>query len=100
MRVVGKWMVCDDGVQRSVVECLVTGSGTRQIDEHFLVDSCADCTVLSANLVNQLQLAGKPPPSSLSLKGISGIGEYAVCQHRGRVPPSRRWPGARPRRDG
>ena len=78
MRVVGKWMACDDGVLRPVVECLVTGSDTRQVDEHFLVDSCADCTVLSADLVNKLELTGKPPPSSLSLKGISGAGNYVV----------------------
>jgi hypothetical protein len=48
------------------------------VGEHFLVDSCADCTVLSAALLKQLNLAGKPPAAELSLKGISGAGNYVV----------------------
>ena len=67
-----------DGVVRPVIECLVTGSDARQVDEHFFVDSCADCTVLSADLVKKPNLSGKPPPATLSLKGISGAGDYVV----------------------
>jgi hypothetical protein len=78
MRVAGKWMACDDGVVRPVIECLVTGSDTRQVDEHFFVDSCADCSVLSADLVRKLNITGRRPPSTLSLKGISGTGNYVV----------------------
>jgi hypothetical protein len=78
MRVVGMWMPCDDGAVRPVIECLVTGSGARQVDEHFFVDSCADCTVLSADLLKRLNLTGKPPPRHLALKGISGAGSYVV----------------------
>ncbi len=78
MRVVGMWMPSDDGVLRPVIECLVTGIDARQVDEHFFVDSCADCTVLSADLLKKLNLPRKPPPSSLSLKGISGAGDYVV----------------------
>jgi hypothetical protein len=78
MRVVGMWMPCDDGEMRPVIECLVTGPGAREVDEHFFVDSCADCTVLSADLLKKLNLSGKPPPSDLALKGISGAGNYVV----------------------
>jgi hypothetical protein len=78
MRVIGMWMPCDDGAVRPVIECLVTGSGARQVDEHFFVDSCADCTVLSADLLKRLGLTGKPSPSHLALKGISGAGSYVV----------------------
>jgi gag-polyprotein putative aspartyl protease len=78
MRVFGKWLQCDDGETRPVVECLVSAADGRLVGEHFLVDSCADCTVLSADLLTRLKLVGKAPPQDMSLKGISGAGNYVV----------------------
>lgn len=78
MRVAGMWKMCDDRVTRPVVLCGVTGSEDLQLAESFLIDSCADCTVLSADLLKKLNLRSKPPPSDLSLKGISGAGSYVV----------------------
>jgi hypothetical protein len=78
MRIVGKWHACDDGVIRPVVEATVWGAGEEPVLEIFLVDSCADCTVLSADLLHLLGLTGIPPPSGLTLLGISGTGNYVV----------------------
>ena len=78
MRVAGIWKRCDDGVTRPVIECRVTGSENQEVVENFFVDSCADCTVLSADLLKRLNLTGKPPPRDLALKGISGAGTYVV----------------------
>jgi len=45
--------------------------GTHQT-EAFLVDTCADRTVFSANLLSRLGFPPTPAPASLSLQGISG----------------------------
>ena len=78
MRIVGKWHTCDDGIARPIVETSVLSATGQGVFERFLVDSCADCTVLSAHLLQQLGLTGKAPPAGLSLKGISGAGTYVV----------------------
>jgi hypothetical protein len=78
MRVFGKWFHCDDGETRPVVKSLVTAADDQTVGEDFLVDSCADCTVLSANMFRKLKLAGKPPPEGLSLKGIGGSGNWVI----------------------
>jgi hypothetical protein len=78
MRIVGKWMTCKDAVLRPVVTCRVIGRDDCAAGEDFLVDSCSDCTVLSANLLQELKLPVKPPPPGLSLKGISGASNYVV----------------------
>ena len=58
MLVVGEWRICDDGVIRPALRAKVHAlNGTHQI-EAFLVDSCADRTVFSANLLSRL---GFPP---------------------------------------
>ncbi len=78
MRIVGKWHTCEDGTIRPVVDASVTGGGGEPVVELFLVDSCSDCTVLSALLFRQLRLTAEAPPPGLSLKGISGSGNYVV----------------------
>jgi hypothetical protein len=78
MRIVGKWHTCQDGTTRPVVDASVTGAGGEPVLELFLVDSCSDCTVLSALLLQELRLTPEAPPPGLSLKGISGAGNYVV----------------------
>jgi hypothetical protein len=78
MRVVGEWLVCQDGVTRPAVQAVASGiDGNRHI-EYFLIDSCADSTVLSAVLLGKLQLPAQPPPPDLSLQGISGNSPFVV----------------------
>jgi len=78
MRIVGKWHTCEDGTIRPVVDVTVSNGSDRAALEVFLVDSCADCTVLSAQLLQKLQLTGKPATPGLYLKGISGAGNYVI----------------------
>jgi len=53
--------------------------GTNQV-ELFLVDSCADRTVFSANLLSRLGIPPTPAPSSLSLQGISGTCGFVLIR--------------------
>ncbi len=78
MRIVGKWHMCEDGNTRPVVDATVSSAGDRASLEIFLVDTCSDCTVLSAQLFQKLQLIGKPASPGISLKGITGSGDYLV----------------------
>jgi hypothetical protein len=78
MLIAGKWHSCEDGATRPAVEGLVTGLDGHQAREAFLIDSCSDCTVLSADLLHKLKLPGKPPPPGLAFKGIGGAGQCVV----------------------
>ncbi len=78
MRIAGKWHRCEDGTIRPVIDITVSNAGNGGVLEVFLVDSCSDCTVLSASLIQKLGMIGKPAPSGISLKGISGSGNYVV----------------------
>jgi hypothetical protein len=78
MRIVGKWHRCDDGTARPIVETTLPDAAGQPVFERFLVDSCADCTVLSADLLSKLKLASKSSSADVSLKGISGAGAHVV----------------------
>ncbi len=78
MRIDGKWLKCEDGATRPVAQVLVEGLDGQTVTHKFLIDSCSDCTVLSASLLRELNLPTKPAPSGLSLQGISGAGNYVA----------------------
>jgi Aspartyl protease len=78
MQIVGEWWLCDDGVTRPSVETLVLGAGGQNHSERFLIDSGADQTVLSADLLSKLQLPPQQPPAGLALAGISGTSPSVV----------------------
>lgn len=78
MVIVGEWLRCDDGVIRPAVKGNVFSADGSPRNEHFLVDSCADCTVLSALLLNKLHLPTQAPPPQLNLKGVSGVTSFVV----------------------
>lgn len=56
MVIVGEWQLRDAGVVRPTVRAQVLGGDPSQVLENFLIDSGADRTVLSAFLLNRLQL--------------------------------------------
>ena len=58
MVIAGEWRTCDDGVARPAVQVLVSGTTGLPLAEYFLVDRCADRSVLSADLVDDLGVAG------------------------------------------
>jgi hypothetical protein len=73
MRIAGEWRVCDDGVTRPAVQAKVqAGEGTFHAD-FFLVDSCADRTVLSAAMLAKLGPSATSAPAGFALQGIGGV---------------------------
>jgi hypothetical protein len=80
MRIVGGWQAGEDGVTRPVLQASVRAlDGTLEPDV-FLIDSGADRTVFSANLVRRLGFPMTPAPGSSILLGISGVCESVVVK--------------------
>ncbi len=78
MRIPGEWLEFSDGAKRPVIEPKVLAAGGEFVGEHFLVDTCADCSALSADLLRKLNLQGSAPSTGISLKGISGDSPFVV----------------------
>ena len=78
MVIVGAWLVCDDGITRPVIRVNVPRADGSLTGEHFLVDTAADRTVLSAGLLKELQLLGNHAPPGVTLEGIGGASPHVV----------------------
>ena len=81
MRVLADWRLCDDGITRPVALAQVMSSdGTLMVD-NFLVDSGADRTVFSAELLQRLGfLSDGLVPDSWVLQGVGGVGESILVK--------------------
>lgn len=73
MRVDGRWFLCADGVIRPVIRVAVFSVDRVPVQRHFLVDTGADRTVLSRELLDELGLA--TAKSVVQLAGVSGAFE-------------------------
>ena len=80
MRIVGEWLSGDDGVVRPIIRIHVSGVEGRLLPERFLVDSGADRTVLSGELLRDLRLPSDRPPPMSALMGIGGATAYVVVR--------------------
>jgi hypothetical protein len=80
MLIVGKWLRCEDGVTRPVLDVEVIGANGTLCEECFLVDGGADRTVFSAFLLNELNLPSQTPPAGAGLRGISGDSHFVVVE--------------------
>ena len=69
MLISGVWHACDDGVLRPVIAAEVQAQDGLWIKTPFLVDSGADRTVLSADILTALRF-----PHALAEDRIGGIG--------------------------
>jgi hypothetical protein len=78
MRIVGEWLLCDDGITRPVVRAQVPGGDRRPRSDRFLIDSGADRTVFSAAFVRRLQLSGASPAPGAALGGIGGTTGFVL----------------------
>lgn len=78
MVIVGEWQLRDDGAVRPTVRAQVLGGDHSQGLENFLIDSGADRTVLSAFLLNRLQLPMGAAPSGFTLSGIGGSSQFVL----------------------
>src|SRR5262245_38271163 len=72
MRIVGEWQLGEDRVTRPTVAGEVLGADGRPFGEHFLIDSGADRTIVSAHLLGKLQFTGNHQPPGFALVGVSG----------------------------
>jgi len=78
MVIVGEWRMYDDGVARPAVQGLVGGATGVQLAEYCLVDSCADRSVLSAEVLNRLAGSSSAPPADPIFQGIGGSSEFVL----------------------
>jgi hypothetical protein len=73
MRINGEWRQCDDGVVRPMIRGEILTADGRWQPAEFLVDTGADCTVLSAALSSTLGLTPVAPQGRLGgLGGTAG----------------------------
>jgi len=84
MRINGEWLECDDGCVRPVVRAEVERADKGWEFAVFLVDTGADCTVLSAVLNDSLGIAGHLAESRLG--GVGGTTPASQVSTRLRMP--------------
>jgi hypothetical protein len=80
MVIVGEWRICDDGVARPAVLVLVRSTTGTSLATHFLVDSCADRSVLSAELRERLGASSSPPPPDTIFQGVGGPTDFVTVE--------------------
>jgi hypothetical protein len=83
MRINGDWRQCDDGIFRPVIRGEILGGEGRWQAAEFLVDTGADCTVISAPTLVALGL--HPTTSSLRLGGLGGACGSVLIETRIRL---------------
>ncbi len=82
MLISGVWHACDDGVLRPVIPAEVQTQDGSWIKAPFLLDTGADRTVLSADILTALRF-----PHALAQDRIWGIGGEANSKRTMASPP-------------
>jgi Aspartyl protease len=80
MRIIGEWRKCFDGVVRPMVAIDVTTAAGATVEEAFLVDSGADATAFSADLLATLGGATAQAAAGVSIAGVGGLQAYVQVQ--------------------
>jgi hypothetical protein len=80
MVLTGLWLVCDDGITRPVIRAKVLGNDGTFYAETFLVDSCADRTVLSAAVLRQLGTPADQSNPGFTLQGVGGASDSVLVR--------------------
>ncbi len=76
MRFDGEWLLCDDGVARPVLRCEILAADRSWRAAEFLIDSGADRTVFSANVLKSLRFEAGPPAASIG--GVGGTADVVT----------------------
>jgi predicted aspartyl protease len=71
MQVHGEWYVCDDGIERPVIRGRTRATDGSWVQTPFLVDTGADRTVLSSDILWALSLP--PLPRQERIGGVGGL---------------------------
>ena len=72
MVVSGEWKAEEDGISRPMIEVLVSSSKDSSVEQLFLIDTGADCTVLAAALISELPLTPDDRSEAATLHGLGG----------------------------
>lgn len=80
----GEWYLCADGALRPVLRGEVQADNGSWAQAHFLVDTGADCTVLSADILTELRLT--PLSTGDRLGGVGGIAASVVVETQIQFP--------------
>ncbi len=86
MRIDGLWYLCDDGVIRPVIRGEVRAADHSWRSVAFLVDSGADCTAFSHDVMRDLAL--EPVSEASHLSGVGGAAAAHFFRSAVRVPYS------------
>jgi len=78
MRIDGVWHLCDDGIVRPVIRGEILAADGSWVNAPFLVDSGADRTVFSADIMEPLHLHSIDSPDRLS--GVGGVADSVVVE--------------------
>lgn len=87
MRIDGVWYLCDDGVVRPVIRGEILAGDGSWVKALFLVDSGADRTVFSADVMEALQLQAIDSADRLS--GAGGVVDSVVVEAQIRLTHDR-----------
>jgi hypothetical protein len=79
MRINGEWYLCDDGIIRPTIQVDVEAGDGSFRENRFLIDSGADRTVSTSDLLNQLGSLINTP-SGMSLASIGGTQAFVTVQ--------------------
>ena len=83
MRFNGEWLQCDDGIVRPVMKAEIEANGGAWRSMELLVDTGADRTVLSVNVLESLNLATTTPQDGIG--GVGGLVESVMVNTRIRL---------------
>jgi len=80
MRIQREWFRCDDGITRPMLSVTLQAADGSPVRDLFLIDSGADRTVLSAQLLAGLRTTHARPEPGQQLAGIGGQQAYVLVQ--------------------
>jgi predicted aspartyl protease len=78
MRFDGQWLQCDDGIVRPIIRGEILADNGSWRAAELLVDTGADRTVLSANILESLGLATNGP--RVQIGGVGGLVDSVVVK--------------------
>jgi len=83
MLISGTWHLCDDGIARPVIRAEIQASDSAWVKTPFLVDTGADRTVFSADILKALHLS--PVETEDRIGGVGGVTASIVVETRIRL---------------
>jgi predicted aspartyl protease len=83
MLISGTWHLCDDGIIRPVIHAEIQAADDAWVKAPLLVDTGADRTVFSVDILRALRL--EPVSTEARLGGIGGVASAIIVETRIRL---------------